>query len=139
MLLEAQPRAVQLARDTLAHRDHEGRPDEDADLPELDLLALAVVTRGAQDHEVHVPLVLLDLRPQVIRLRVFHRQLVQVEALAHLLQFLGSRLEHAQPHEPALPAPRRGFLQRDRTRVLTMPLAVVSAIDDHRRPFNALS
>jgi hypothetical protein len=86
MLLQTQPRPVELARDALPHGDHERRPDEDADLAELDLLARVVVPRGPEDHEGHVLLVVLDLRPEVVDLRVLDGQLVQAEPDADLLQ-----------------------------------------------------
>jgi hypothetical protein len=72
---------VELACNSLPHGDHEALAEGDADLPELDLLALVHVVRGSQDDEPHV-VVALELRPQVEGLRVLHRKLMQAEALA---------------------------------------------------------
>jgi hypothetical protein len=133
--LEPQPGAVQVARDALAHGDHEARADEDRDLAELDLLALGVVARRAQDHEVHLALVLLDLRAQVERLGVLDGELVQAEAVADPSQLLRVGLDHAEPDETALAAALGGLVGCDRADVLTTPIEVVRAIDDHRCPF----
>jgi hypothetical protein len=46
----------------LANRDDEPWPEEDADLAEFDLLVGFVVACGAQDHELDIPLVSLELR-----------------------------------------------------------------------------
>src|SRR5919197_752631 len=111
MLLQSEPRAVQLARDSLPDRDHEAGAEEDSDLAEVDLLTRVVVPRRTEDHEPHVLLELLELRTQVERLGVLDGQLVQAEALADLRELLGRRLEEPQPDEAALAAARGRLLQ----------------------------
>jgi hypothetical protein len=130
VLLEPKAGGVELACNSLAHRDHEPRSEEDADLAELDLLALVHVVRSSQDDEAHV-VVALELRPQVEGLRVLDSELVEVEALLNLLELLGLRLEHPEPDEPAARAAGGGLLERDGTGVLALPVQVVRAIDDH--------
>src|SRR6478609_5086917 len=99
MLLETKAGPVQLARDALPHGDHEARAEEDADLAELDFLARLVVPRRAQDHELDALLELLELRAEVERLGILHRELVQAKVPPHLGQLLGARLEEPQPDE----------------------------------------
>ncbi len=131
--LQAEPRPVQVARRALAHRDHEGRAEEDRDLAELDLLALRDVPRGPQDHEGDALVVLLDLRAQVEALRVLHRELVQPEDALQALELLGRRIDHAEPHEAGVAAADRGgVLGPHRPFLLPAPIVVVGAVDDHR-------
>ena len=101
-LLQPLPGAAQLAGRALPHGDHEGRREEDADLAELDLLGGIVVTRGAQDDQLHALVVGLDLRPLVDVLGVLDGQLVQAEGVADLGQLTVPGLEQAQPDEAAL-------------------------------------
>ena len=124
-------RPAQLARHALPHRDHEGRREEDADLAELDFLGGVVVTRGAQDHQPHVSVVALDLRPHMKVLGVLHRQLMQAEGVPDLGQLLFLGLEQSQPHEAALPASGRSLLQRHRALIAPATILVVSTINDH--------
>src|SRR3984893_10251954 len=122
---------MQLTRHALPHRNHEGRREEHADLAELDLFGLVVVTRGTQDDQPHISVVALDLGPYMKGLCVLYRQLVQAEAVTDQGQLLGSRLEQSQPHEAALPAPGRSLLQRHRAFTLPAAVLVVSTINDH--------
>ena len=93
-VLEPQPRAVQVARDSLTHRDDEPPGDEDRHLPELDFLAVFDIARSAEygKHDVAI-LVLLDLRSQVETLGVLDREIVQPEALLHLAELRRVGLE----------------------------------------------
>src|SRR5690348_17617092 len=63
--------------------------------------------------------------------RVLHRQLMEPEEPAHLIHFRFTGLEQAQPHEAALVAPGRCFLQRHRTIVEPVAVLVVTTVDDH--------
>ena len=79
-LLEPLAGVVQVAGLTLADGDHELIADEHADLAEVDLLGLLVVARGAEhDERLRAGVVLLDLGPQVQRLRVLDGEVVQPE------------------------------------------------------------
>ena len=89
---------MQLAR-SLPDGDDEGRCDEDADLTEVDLFSVVVVAGCAEDDELDVVPVLLDLGTQVEALDVLDGQLVQAEAVADAFQLLGPGLEGAQPGE----------------------------------------
>ena len=86
-------------------RDHEGRREEDADEAEFHLLPGIVVAGGTQDHQPHISAVELDLRSHVLDLSVLHGQLMEVEGGAHLVEFVGLRLEQAEPDEAALLGP----------------------------------
>ena len=114
-LFEAGPGARQLAGDALPDGDHERRPDEDADLAEVDLLARVVVARRTQDDQPHVALVVLDLGPQVEGLGVLDGQFVQPETPRTWSSSATVGLEQAEPDEPALGAAGRSLVQRDRT------------------------
>ncbi len=125
---------MQLARDALANGDHEVVGEEDADLAGVDLLAFVVVACRAQDDQFGAVLVLLGLRPQVEGRGVLDSELVQSEDLADPVQLLGTRFEDAQPDESALPAARGRLLQWHRALVLSTPVAVMCAVDDHGLP-----
>ena len=131
MLLEPLPRGVQLTGHTLPDGDDERRSHEDADLAEVHLLTGVVVPRGTQDDELDGALVLLDLRAQVEGLRVLHRELVEAEAPADLVQLGRAGLEHAQPDEAVVPALLCRDLQAHGGVALPPPVAVVGAVDDH--------
>ena len=130
-LLQPLPGPAQLARHTLAHRDHEVWREKDADLAKLHLLGLVVVARGTQDDQPHILVVELDLRPHVEVLRVLDRQLMQAKGVTDLGQLLIRRLEQAQPHEAALSAPGRRLLQGHRPRTVPATVQVVGTINDH--------
>ena len=107
ILLEAQARVVEVARDALADGDDEARPDEDRDLAELDLLAVLVVAGGAQDHEA-------ARRPRTARSSGAGDSSARPRpraragrSLPDLVELLGPRLEHAEPHEAAEPCSAR--------------------------------
>src|SRR6476620_11798849 len=134
VLFEARARAVQLARDTLSNRNDETRSDEDADLAEIDLALVMVVAGGAQDDQLHPGFVFFDLRAQVKGLGILDGKLVQTERLPDFVELLTAGLEHAQPYEPALKTLRCSRIQRDRPVALTATVAIVSAVDNHRRP-----
>jgi hypothetical protein len=118
----------------LPDRDHEGGSEEDADLPELHLFPVTVVTCSPQDRELDVPLKPFELRAQVKRLGILDRQLVQTEARPDLGELLCSRLEEPQPDEPALAAACGRLFERDRTLVLATTISIMGAIDDHGMP-----
>src|SRR6478672_10529013 len=134
VLLEPRTRAVQLARDTLPNRDDETRADEDADLAEIDLALVMVVTGGAQDDQLHPGFVFFDLRAQVKGLGILDGKLVQTERFPDLVKFLWAGLEYAQPYEPAPKTLQCSLIQRDRPVALTATIEIVSAVDNHRRP-----
>ena len=127
---------MEVARDPLAHRDHEALGHEHGDLAEVDLLAVVVVARRAQHDEQDplVVLVLLDLRAQVEALGVLHREVVQPEAPLDQLELLLARLDDPEPHEPAalLGHTDAGRLvELHRAFVLPPTVAIVRAVDDH--------
>ena len=122
---------AQLARHALPHGDHEGWREEDADLAELDLLGGVVIARGAQDDQLDVLVVVLDLRPHVEVLRVLDRQFVQAEGLTALSQFLRPGLEQSQPDETTLPAAGRRLLQRHCALIAPVAVLVMGTINDH--------
>ena len=134
VLFEPRARAVQLTRDTLSNRNDETRSDEDADLAEIDLALVMVVAGGAQDDQLHPGFVFFDLRAQVKALGVLDGKLVQTERFPDLVELLTAGLEHAQPYEPALKTLHCSLIQRDRPVALTATVAIVSAVDNHRRP-----
>src|SRR5215813_13683485 len=111
MLLESEPRAVQLAGGPVPHGDDELRREEDADLSELDLLPLVHVASAPQDGELDVAVVLLELRTQVEGLRVLDRELVQSEPATNLVELLRRGLGQAQPNEAVPSAPRDRLLE----------------------------
>src|SRR3954468_14198036 len=127
---------MQVARGPLPDGDDEARPEEDADLAELDLLARRVVPRGAQDHEMHVAVVLLHLRPQAVGLRVLDGELVQPEADADRLELVRLRVDDAEPDESVRAAPQSRLVGRDRSDVLAPAVEIVGAIGDHRGPLS---
>ena len=100
--LEAGPCRGKLTGHALPDGDHEVRPDEHADLAEVDLLTGVVVPGGAQDDEVDAVAVTLDLGSHVERPGVLDRQFVQVECVTHLVEFLDTRLEQPEPNEAAV-------------------------------------
>jgi len=132
-LLQPLAGRAELACLAVAHRDHVVAGGEQVHLAEVDPLSLLVVARGLQDDEVGV-LVVLQLRPLVGALRVLDRQLVQVEALRHLVKLLGAGLMQPQPDELARLAgdALRCVLQRQLSLVLALAVFVVGAVDDHR-------
>src|SRR6476620_12660741 len=134
VLFEPRARAAQLTRDTLSYRNDEIGADEDADLAEIDLALVMVVTGGAQDDQLHPGFVFFDLRAQVKALGVLDGKLVQTERFPDLVELVAAGLEHAQPCEPALMTLHRSLMQRDRPVALTATVAIVSAVDNHRRP-----
>src|SRR6478735_3157854 len=134
VLSEPRARAVQLARDTLSNRNDETRSDEDADLAEIDLVLVMVVAGGAQDDQLHPGFVFFDLRAQVKGLGILDGKLVQTERFPDFVELLTAGLEHTQPYEPALKTLRCSLIQRDRPVALTATVAIVSAVDNHRRP-----
>ena len=125
--------AAQSAGHALAHRDNEGRREEDADLAELDSLGVVVIARGAQDDQPHPLVVGFDLRPHVEVLRVLDRQLMQAEGVANLGQLLFPRLEQPEPDKAVLRAPGRRLGQRHRAFVAPAAVLIVSAVNDHLR------
>ena len=138
-MFEPRPCAAQLTGDALANGDDELRRQEHADLAELDLLGRVVVPGRAQDHQLHLAVVGLDLGSHVERLRVLDGEFVQAEALAHPVEFVGRRLEHPQPDEAALLVTGRRLLDRHRANALAASVPVVRAVDDHREPPSARS
>jgi hypothetical protein len=129
--LEPGPRAVQLAGDALADRDHEVLAEEDADLTGVDLLALVVVARGAQHGQLDPALVALHLGPQVEGLGVLDGQGVQMEVVPYPVELLGRGFEEAEPDEAFPGTSAGGLVQRDGALVLPVPVAVVRAVNDH--------
>ena len=85
----------------LSARHDEVAAEEDGELAEVRPRVLAVV-RGAQDDEVHVARVRLELRPVVAQEDVLHRDLVQAEALLQLEQLLPRGVDEREPVEPEL-------------------------------------
>src|SRR6478609_6554792 len=134
VLFEPHARAAQLTCDTLSNRYDKTRADEDADLAEIDLAQVMVVTGGAQDDQLHPGLVFFDLGAQVKALGVLDGKLVQTERFPDLVELLTAGLEHAQPYEAALKTLHRSLIQRDRPVALTATVDIVSAVDNHRRP-----
>src|SRR5262249_48167161 len=111
---------------------HEGRREEDADLAELDLFGVVVVAGRAQDDQLDVPFVGLELRPHVEGLRVLDRQLVQAEGVTDLGKLRFSWFEQPQPYETALAAPGRGLVQGNGAFVASVAVQVMGAVNDHR-------
>jgi hypothetical protein len=72
-VLQPLPGLPQFAGHTLPHGDHEGGREEDADLAELDLFGLVVVTRGAQNDQPDILPIQLSLRAQMNILRILDR------------------------------------------------------------------
>src|SRR5258705_1607976 len=134
VLFEPRARAVQLTRDTLSNRYDETRSDEDADLAEIDLALVMVVAGGAQDDQLHPGFVFFDLRAQVKGLGILDGKLVQTERFPDFVELVAAGLDHAQPYEPALKTLRCSLIHRDRPVALTATVAIVSAVDNHRRP-----
>src|SRR6478672_6488276 len=134
VLFEPGACAVQLAGDTLSNRNDETRSDEDADLAEIDLALVMVVAGGAQDDQLHPGFVLFDLWAQVPGLGILDGKLVQTERFPDFVELVAAGLEQAQPYEPALKTLRCSLIQRDRPVALTATVAIVSAVDNHRRP-----
>jgi hypothetical protein len=93
-----------------------------------------VVTGGTQDDQLHPGFVFFDLRSQVKALGILDGKLVQTERFPDLVELVAAGLEHAQPCEPALMTLHRSLIQRDRPVALTATVAIVSAVDNHRRP-----
>src|ERR1700694_4996137 len=134
VLFEPRARAVQVTRDTLSNRNDESRSDEDADLAEIDLALVMVVTGGAQDDQLHPGFVFFDLRAQVEGLGVLDGKLVQTERFPDLVEPIPAGLEHPQPYEAALMTLHGSLIEQDRAVALTATVKIVSAVDNHRGP-----
>ncbi len=130
-LLQPLSGLAELARHALPYGDHEGGREEDADLAELDFLGGVVVARGAQDDQPHILVIQLGLRPHVEVLGVLDRQLMQAEGVPDLGQLFVTGFEQSQPHEAALPAAGRRFLQRHRALIAPAAVLVIRTINDH--------
>jgi len=100
LALGARAHVGEAALGALAHREHVVAAGEDVELADLELLARHL--DGLQHHEQRVAVV-LDLRALVAVARVLHRERVQVELLAHLLELGLGGVAQRHPHEAAGP------------------------------------
>ncbi len=130
-LLDASPDLAQLPL-AVAHRDDEGRVDEEQQLAELDHL-VGVNVVGRLDHDEHGVAVALDLRALVSFDCVLDRQLVQSELARYRLELRWSGLDHPKPDEGiGIASGFTGALER-KLAVAAAPILIHSTIDDHPR------
>jgi len=120
----------------LSYREHEVGPDEDGDLPELQIL-LTVILEQMHHHEEGIA-VLLHLRALVAMTRVLHGQRMQAELLLHDVELLGGRVLQGHPQQASL----IGAIVRDvpdRDVGLLAAIAVHHAVEQHQGTLGVLA